>query len=438
MATYQRHQLMRLRLWSLVLLAVSVVATPVRAQRLKDRVLDLFRFGDCGNPLCLDGSVNAANGHGDHYLPDVIATNSSVFGFLTAAIGTSAGSIPLSASSSGQTFKFVNGLPVKTSASAGPIFGERAQTLGRGRVLLGASLTSISFETLRGTPLDQLVFNLVHEDRPPTGLGDPLLENDHIEVRLALDMNLRVTTFQASYGLTDGIDVGVAVPIVHTAIQGRSTAQIYPFGSTAVHFFSGTPENPGLRASAATFGSATGFGDIAVRIKGRLASGSRFGLAVMADARLPTGAEEDLLGSGHLSIRTTAVASAQFGSFSPHLNLGFLGWSGREHNDAVLATVGFDQPLSSWATLAIDVLSEWQLGSSTLRLPGPVRYQLPFPRTVVPSNIADRRDHRVLGSVGAKFQTRGGPLIVGSVLAPLRVGGLQPYLAWNLGLEFGF
>src|SRR5262245_61466398 len=419
--------------------ALTLVVTPAGAQHLRDRVLDLFRFGECGHPLCLDGSVNAANGHGDHFIPDVIATNGSLIGFLTSAIGTSIGSIPLSASSSGQTFKLVNGLPVKTSTSAGPIYGERAQTLGKGRLLLGASLTSFDFRTLRGTPLAQLIFNLVHEDRPPVGvLGDPPLENDYIEVRMALDMSLRVSTLQASYGLTDGLDVGIAVPLVRTSLQGRSTAQIFPFGPTAVHFFTGTPDNPGLRATAATFGSATGLGDIALRIKGRLVSSERFGLSLMGDARLPTGSEEDLLGSGHLALRGYVVGSARFGAFSPHLNLGYLVWSGDERNDAVLATAGFDQPLSSWATFALDLISEWQLGSPALELPGPVRYTVPFARTVFPSNIADRRDHRVVGSVGFKFQTKGGPLLIGGGLVPLKAGGLQPYVAWNLGLEFNF
>jgi hypothetical protein len=420
-------------------LALALLAGPARAQHLRDRVLDLFSFGNCGHALCLDGSVSAANGHGDHFLPDVISNNSAILGFLTTAIGSSASSIPLSASSSGQTFKFVNGLPVRTSSSAGPIFGERAQTLGRSRLLIGAGLTNISFKTIRGTPLDQLVFNLAHEDRPPVGvLGDPLLENDIIEVRMNLQMSLSVATFFLTYGLSDRVDVGLAVPLVRTSLEGRSVAQIFPFGSEVVHFFSGTPENPELRATAVTYGSATGLGDLAVRLKANLVSGERFGLAVMGDARLPTGDESNLLGSGHTVLRTNAIASAQFGSFAPHVNLGYQLRTGAGRSDDFLATVGFDQPMAPWATLAVDVLSEWELGTPDLVLPGPIQFQAPFPRTVIPTNIADRKDHRVIGSFGFKFQTKGGPLLIASGLVPLRAGGLQPYAAWNLGAEFNF
>jgi hypothetical protein len=423
-----------------VLVAAAILVSPRAAegQRLRDRVAELFTFGDCGRPLCLDGSINAANGHGDHFIPDVISGTSTLIGFLTSAIAGSAGSIPLAASSSGPTFKFVNGLPVQTSTSTGAIFGERAQTMGRGRFLLGANLIGLNFKTLRGTPLDQLVFNLAHQDVTPAGLGDPVLENELIEVRMSLEMDLLVSTFFATYGLTDRLDLGLAVPLVHTSLQGRSTARVVPFGPTPAHFFTGTPSNPGLRASTATFGSATGIGDIALRLKGNVHSGDRLALAIMGDARLPTGDERDLLGSGGFSLRTQALASVRFGDFAPHLNLGYLVAGGSERADAVLATVGFDQPLGSWATIALDVLSEWEVGESRLRLPGPIQYQLPFPRSVAPTNIADRKDHRVIGSVGFKFQTRGGPIIVTSGLIPLRPGGLQPYAGWTLGLEFTF
>ncbi|HTL05493.1 MAG TPA: transporter [Gemmatimonadales bacterium] len=427
------------------LLVLCLAAAPLAAQRqppLRDRLQQLFSFGNCGAPLCLDGSVSAANGHGDHFLPGVAAGNATIIGFLSDAIGLNAANLPLSASGSGQTFKFVGGLPVKTSASFGPVFGERAQTVGKRRVVLGANLTGINFNSLRGVPLDKLILNFTHSDVPGTGrpgLGDPEKENDIIQVRLQLYVNLLVSTFFVTYGLGDQVDLSVAVPLVHTSIQGRSEAQIYPFGGpTAVHFFTGTPENPGLTASAATFGSHTGLGDIALRLKANLRRNERFGLSVMADARLPTGSEEDLSGAGHLALRGLAIASGRFGDFAPHLNAGFLLRGGRGRNEAMLLTGGFDQPLAGWATLAVDVLSEWELGRSGLQLPGTVGYLYPFVRTVEPTNIPAMHDHRVNGSLGFKFRTPGGPILVTNALVPLRRGGLQASVTWTLGVDFNF
>jgi hypothetical protein len=419
------------------LVSTLAAQTPTRVH-LRDRIQDLFSFGNCGKPLCLDNSVNATNGHGSHFLPDLAVGNGAILGFLDAAIGSNASNVPLSASSSGVTFKFVGGLPVRTSGSLGPVFGERAQTLGKGRFVVGGNLSGVSFSSLRGVPLDQIVLNFSHQDVPPAGLGDPVRENDVLQVRLNLGVNLLVSTVFATYGLTDRVDVGIAVPLVHTSLQGRSVGQFIPFGIPTSHFFSGDSLHPVLTATAATFGSSTGIGDIAVRLKGSIRSTERMGIAVMADARLPTGSQEDLTGAGSLSVRALAIASARFGDFSPHVNLGYAFRTGKGRNDVLLATGGFDQPLSSWATMAVDVISEWQVGANSLVLPQTVVYQFPVQRTVEPTNIPEMRDHRVNGAFGFKFRTPGGPILVTNALVPLRRGGLQSNLVWTLGLDANF
>jgi hypothetical protein len=382
--------------------------------------------------------VNATNGHGSHFLPDLAAGNGAILGFLDAAIGSNASNVPLSASSSGVTFKFVGGLPVRTSGSLGPVFGERAQTLGKGRFVVGGNLSGLGFSSLRGVPLDEIVLNFSHQDVPPAGLGQPLRENDVLQVRLNLNVNLLVSTAFATYGLTDRIDLGIAIPLVHTSLQGRSVGQFIPFGIPTSHFFAGDSLHPVLTANAATFGSATGLGDIALRIKGNIRSTEKLGLAVMADARLPTGSQEDMTGAGHLSLRALAIASARFGDFSPHLNVGYALRSGKGRNDVVLATGGFDQPIAPWATMAVDVISEWQVGASDLVLPQTVVYEFPVERTVEPTNIPEMRDHRVNGAFGFKFRTPGGPILVTNALVPLRRGGLQANLVWTLGLDANF
>src|SRR5205807_919451 len=113
----------------------------------------------------------------------------------------------------------------------------------------------------------------------------------------------------------------------------------------------------------------------------------RSAFAVLADARFATGDENDLLGSGETSIRGIGIVSARFGAFSPHGNVGYVFRSGNVQNDAVLATVGFDEALADWATLAVDFMSELQAGASKLRIPDPVTIEIPFRRTITPTNI---------------------------------------------------
>ncbi|HEX9564945.1 MAG TPA: hypothetical protein VF981_13270 [Gemmatimonadaceae bacterium] len=430
---------MRARWLVAVLCLYQGTATAAAAQGgLRDRIRELFSFGSCGSPLCLDNSVNATNGHGNHFLPDIIASNGAILGFLGDAIATNASNLPLSATSSGATFRFVGGLPVRTSTSLGPVFGERAQTLGKGRLVVGANMSALNFSSLRGVPLDGLILNFSHEDVEPAGLGQPIRENDVLQVRLDLNVNLLVTTFFTTWGISDGIDVGLAIPVVHAGLTGRSTGQFFPLGIPTSHFFAGDSANPVLSANAATFGFATGLGDIAVRLKGNLTSSETAAVAFMADARLPTGSEDDLTGSGHMSVRGLMLGSARFGDFSPHVNVGYLLRTGQDRNDALLATGGFDQPLSEWATMAVDVIAEWQIGQSGLQLPGPVQYEYPVARTVFPTNVPNMKDHRINGAFGMKFRIPGGAILVANALVPLRRGGLESRLIWTLGLDGNF
>jgi len=426
---------------TLVVLALAWVSTsPLAAQRphLRDRLNDLFSFGTCGRPLCLDNSVNATNGHGDHFLPDLAASNGALISFLNDAIAATASNFPLPASGSGVTFKFVNGLPVKTSTSLGPVFGERAQTIGKGRFVIGSNLTGIAFRSLRGVPLQGLILTFTHDDVPPEGLGQPLRENDLLQVRLDLNVNLLVSTVFVTYGVTDRLDLSVTVPLVHSSMSGRSTGQFLPFGIPTSHFFAGDSAHPVLTANAATFGSATGFGDVAARVKATLLDHDHLRFALMADARLPTGSAEQLTGSGHFGFRGLAVASGQFGETRPHINVGYGIRGGRGANDALLLTAGFDQLVASWATLAADFISEWETGQNTLTPPSSVTFQFPVERTVQLTNIPDIRDHRVSGSLGFRFRTPGGPILTTNALVPLRRGGLQSGFIWTVGVDLSF
>lgn len=431
-----------LRTHSATVMLCMALLCPLQAQSsppLRDLVSGLFTFGTCGEPLCLDGSINADNGHGDHYLPAVASGNLAVIGFIADAIGKSITRTPISATSSGATFKFVDGIPVRSSTSSGPIFAERAQTLGRGRLFLGMNVSGVSYATLGGTSAENIILNFAHQDVDPVGvLGDPLRENDIIRLNMSLDINVLVSSVFATYGITDFIDLGVAVPFVRTSIRGNSEAQIEPFGSTAIHFFDGTIDDPQLTAASSVEGSASGIGDLLARLKVNLGQSAVVGGAVLVDARFPTGNAEQLLGSGEGAYRGVAIVSAQFGDFSPHLNGGYLVRAGETQNDAVLATLGFDHLMATWATMAIDLMSEWQVGDNQIQLPDPIRIDDPFPRSIEATNIGVSRDDILEASAGMKFTVRGGTVIMTNVIFPLKDTGLQPKFVWTTGLEFSF
>jgi hypothetical protein len=440
-------------MWSVVGLVLA--STSLDAQGLRDKISELFIFTAGKDPLFLGGTADPNNPatiqlHANHFIPAARAENGTLISFLSNAISGNVANLPVSATSGGTTFRFEGGVPVQTSLSPGPVFAERGQTLGRGRVFVGANVNHLHFATLRGVSLQNIEMIFTHENvtgpvcdsivgTSCTPYGVPALENDVIDVRLALDVNMTVTSFFLSFGLLDRVDIGVVLPIVSTSLRGTSDAQIRPFGgTTAAHFWGGTPANPQLSTSRFVDGSATGIGDIAARVKIDVAQSERTSFALLGDVRFPTGSEDDLLGSGHLAATGLGILSARFGPFSPHANIGVLYRTGVLQNSAVLATVGFDHLLSPWATMAVDLTSQFQVGAGKLRLPGTVTYDAPFRRTIEPTNIPTERDDQINGSFGFKFATGSGITMVANTLFPLNRGGLRPNLLWTAGLEYNF
>src|SRR5437899_4287186 len=442
---------MRCWLWSFLALALSTTA--LNAQGLRDKISQLFIFTAGQDPLFLGGTAGSDSAtalHADHFIPAARAENGSLISFISNAISGNVANVPVSATSGGSTFRFEGGVPVRTSLSPGPVFAERAQALGRGRVFVGANVNRLHFETLRGVSLNAIDMTFTHVN--VTGplcdsiqgtscdpYGVPAHENDVIALRLALDIDMTVSSFFLSFGLLDRMDIGVVLPIVATSLTGTSDAQIIPFGgTTAQHFFGGTPTNPQLSTSRFVQGSASGIGDIAARVKISVPQSARTTLRLLGDIRFPTGSEDDLLGSGHLAARGLGILSARFGAFSPHAHGGYLFRSGDLQNSAVLATVGFDHLMAPWATMAVDLVSELQVGESKLQLPGPVTYDLPFRRTINVTNLPNERDDLINGSFGFKFTTRAGVTLVANTLFPLNRGGLRPNVLWTGGLEYNF
>jgi len=439
-----------------VLAAVAVTPTIARAQHLRDKISQLFVFGDGQEPLFLAGSATASNpasvkAHGNHYIPAAVGEKGSIIGFLVGSLGASVGNVPIGATASGETFRFEGGVPISTATSAGPIFGERGQTLGRGRMLVGMNRSSFQFSTLRGIPMSNIGLTFTHENVDYPGcaadnggldckkLGVPLLENETMAFNLNLDINVQVSSFYATFGLTDRIDIGVVVPLTQASVTGRSDAQINPFGPPpAAHFFAGSSDNPVLTAARNITGSAFGVGDVAARLKVNAYRSPKTFIAFMADARFPTGDAQDLLGSGSFALRTLAIASSRFGDFSPHVNAGYLYHAGPTQNDAVLATVGFDHLLGPSVTLGADIVSEFQVGTSKLRLPQSVTFDYPYRRSVNTTSIPDMRDNILNGSLGFKFAASKNTLVVTNAIIPLNRGGLRANQTYTLGIEYGF
>ena len=433
------------------LLWLTVAAAPLAAQgnrprTLRDTFFDLFRFGgaECGAGvlLCLVNSsgVSAA----EAFSTNANATATTLTQFVQSSITQGLANLPTPSTSSGLLFRLSGlGVPVPDETqSAGPIFGERALTLGRTKWLVGANLTDLTLAKLRGTPIDAIAFNVAQRDLPPGGgvLGDPPIEQTYLHVDTRIGLQARVLNLFMTYGLRDNFDVGVTVPVVQAALSGYSDARIVPGQDTdpaAGFSFGGPPEDPRLiTRTVIDRVSRIGIGDVAVRAKYRLTRReAAVGIGFLADVRLPTGAEENFHGSGSTWIRGMAAIAwrTPIGTV-PHLNVGYYWRRGTGFRDAVLVNVGFDQRLSGAFTLAGNLLGQQVLGQNPLQTE---QFQITGQAPFLTSNIPTRRDDVYDLSLGIKY-TRGALTALVNGIAPMNQGGLRSELLLTSGLQVTF
>lgn len=207
---------------------------------------------------------------------------------------------PLSTSSGGFSYRFNPelGTVERASESFGPFFTERSLTVGTSRMSVGAQAQVAHYSRLDSYNLRDGTFvttaNQFRDESRPFDVES-----------LTLELRSTTVTVFGNIGLHDRIDLGLAVPFIRLSLDGNR-----------VNVYRG---NSLLQASATA--EATGFGDIAVRGKFNLLSRAG-GLAVIEEVRLPTGREEDLLGTGQMSFRTVFIASSAAGPVEAHGNFG--------------------------------------------------------------------------------------------------------------------
>lgn len=417
---------------------------------LRDDFLRLFTFGSgCGPEtlFCLVSSGGSPDVASRAFSDNADATAGSLSDYLQGAIVLGLAAVPAPSAGSGEAFRLSPlGVPVRNQeVSLGPIIAERFLTLGRGNFLAGANLTNLRFETLRGVQLEGLQFNVVQEDLPPEGLGDPALERTYIAVETRMAFEATMANFFLTAGITDRLDLSILVPVVQATLSGFSDADIIVGEGqdpAAGFSFGGPAEDPRLRARAELPPQkATGLGDASIRGKLRFnESDSRFGLALLGGLRMPTGKEEDFLGSEGWSVQGLGVVStAPFGGFSPHLNLGGVFRTADGERSAIVGALGFDHRATDRLTLAGELLAQFPLGEDPLAQVQRVDtiYGDGTPVVVPTSNLPTLADHQFDGALG--FKLRLGPFaLFGNAILPLNDGGLRSDVVWTLGLQGGF
>ncbi len=437
---------MRLRMILTIALIASIpVISHAQTENLRGTLEEVFSD-------VLDLELGGPGAHGDHFKPANVGASARIIDALGNFISASASSFPLSSTTPGVVFDFSSGVPVAATTSAGPIFAENATTIGKGGLTFGGTVSHLNLAKLRGVRTQDMVFAFTHEDVGDPGLGDSPNEYDYIELNMDLDLSATVAAFQATYGLLDRIDLGIAIPFVSVSMQGDPVARLnsYTLASTgaANHFFGGgTPEAPSLTLRPTPLDeSASGIGDISLRGKLHLLAGAQGDVALLLEARLPTGDEENFLGSGSASFKTMFITSGQWGSINPHLNLAYDRRSSDFERDQIELTWGFDQKATDELTIVVEWAGEFEMGDEidALRFPGltPIgQYEGGDGNTyaaqyVTPSNIPNRSQDNIMNSaLGVKYTPSPKLTLIANVIFPLNDGGLRSSWIPTVGLS---
>jgi hypothetical protein len=401
---------------------------------------------------------------------------------LNLALAQAISSLPVPSPASGFTYAYDPTLRilVRSTNSFGPIFAERADTIGRNRFAFSLNFQNFSFDSINGTPLRAMPFVFEHEDSGYLdafpGLGfdqDDLFPGarDVITAEIGLDASVRQLSFSASYGVSDRLDLSVLIPYVQIDMKASANLRLRRVGSYAdanVHaLFFGDVDV--LRAED----SAKGLGDARLRGKVQLARS----IAVGVDVRFPTGDEAELLGLGTYGVQPFAVVSTKYGRTSPHFNAAYL-WNGEsplaaqpifvkdrvdvrsavtridsadkgDVPDELLIIGGVDIALSSRLTLAADLLGRTIINGiqpseqefEPRAEAGSPFFGSTFPdlRRVTTVGSLDTTTYTILdGSVGIKVDLGHSVLLTANMLFQLNENGLRDRFTPMIGIEGTF
>lgn len=400
------------------------------------------------------------------------------FSPLNAAIGRQSAILPLASPSSGITFSWDAAAKtfVSSTDSFGPILGERAETIGKNRVFIGFSYQHFNFDAMDGVSLKSMPVVLLQPDSisPSNSSTSCSLSGnnsgsdcgyvrDVITTNNRLDLKVQQFTTFIAYGLTNRIDLSLAIPIenVRMAVSTDATIVNNSASSPPVHGFVPGPScpDPCMQASFSNGRSASGIGDLTLRVKGTAWKNERSGLALGVDVRLPTGDQLDFIGAGAAGFRPFIVWSYR-ARFSPHALVGY-----EVNGSSVVAgdiatnikaklpsqlsyTVGADVWITKRLTAAFDLLGQEVFDAERISV-GNFTEPAACTDSSCTSFLTPSQNQALLlrsasynasnVSLGAKFKPFGSFLVTGNVLVTLNQNaGLRSKYVPLVGVSYTF
>jgi hypothetical protein len=352
----------------------------------------------------------------------------------SALAATVAGTYPVASASSSVVYTFDPTIdtPRAHPGLPGPIFGERAETVGQGRLDLTASYSFVRLATIDGESLDDLVNRrtvgnrfLFFPVRPGVTLADgrfTTLLPVHATVDIGVEAH--IVSPSLTYGLTPDLDLNVTLPVIRTSLDLAATTLVPDprFASFALPPGSDIAGTDVLSSSA----DSVGVGDLLLRAKWVALRGAPADVAFGLGLSLPTGNADDFQGTGTTHVVPSFIASRVFA-----------------HRVELLANLGLELDAGDVSRSAV----RWALGGTILltdRLAVPIvflgRHELGAPADPIrlPFFFQIERSDAVDASVGLRWSFLETAFLSANALVPLNSDGLRPDVVPTVSVEWRY
>jgi hypothetical protein len=432
-----------------------------------------------GAALTLPGVAEAKS------LREALAPDNPVLQGALGPLGNAIGSqvanqIPALSTSAGYTYEWNPELEVleRSAKTFGPLFSERAVTLGRNKFNLNVSYTYIKFEEFNGQNLDKLTNKVEKAFVPETGttqyfglfrgfqdVNDPNLTRlAGDRVTLDLDLEAQLFDFSFTYGVLDNLDVNVDIPVLRT--YARSAVQetlpdprclgVSEDCDVALDTLGGDNNGFFLLPEQVSRATKLGVGDIHLRTKWAPVT-KPVRLAGLLDLALPTGDPADFQGTGDTRLATSLIASKDvFSIFELHSQGGVEFNCNDVDRSQARYAAGVTAQLASFMALTVDFLGRSEFGSQA-RIPNAGR--LPAVRKIdgvdtltqpldeltdddnfkgQPLFVDIKRNDVLDLAVGGRFAIGDRAMIIANFLIPLNQDGLRADFIPTVGAEINF
>lgn len=428
-----------------VLWSVSLV----QARSLSDQISLLY--GERGITLTdvvTPGPPDVA--HTAHFTSDSLAN----LGNLVKQLAPSAADFPAISTVPGLTFRYNAQLQAfeRSSTSLGPVFVERPQTLGGGKLDFGFSYLYIDFDEFEGDDLDGFQFaRLAHNDccgtRPnnPQDNFDPTFEEDTADLTFdKFRLRSHVASFFATYGITDRWDVNILLPVVFTSLRVKARADLNNESGTNTHRFGDNSVCDSGSTATRCFRSIdddkTGVGDLQLRTKYQLFSNEAFSIASGLTLRLPTGDEDNFQGIGDPTLTPFLTLAQDLGPVNLHANSGIEINFDDSDRSRVRYAAGATVRLIEQIAFLVDVIgsSNLQTDRVSTRVPLFRGAEIPDGEEIRSRKISTDIVDLNVGFKISPFGTERSVVGFGTVFIPLNNDGLRADAIPAVGLEMGF